>query len=207
MLVLTISIYVSEFHPSIQFPRSWELWKEKVLRRLWLLEVKIQKWWEDNSWIYQKPRPTKFILMIDESRAPMGPINKPPVYWWNWLMCATHGAFTELLAIPLEVNRSPLPDGRITPTGQGQFPVMGRPEEGWGRTYVRSEQQTSYMAVGRRTRMHGSPSFNIWWIEPQWSWTGYREVMHLTVGSPTALNINFAIDIYKTNLNRRPRSR
>ena len=31
--------------------------------------------------------------------------------------------------------------------------------------------------------------------------------MHLTVGSPTALNINFAIDIYKTNLNRRTRSK
>ena len=31
--------------------------------------------------------------------------------------------------------------------------------------------------------------------------------MHLTVGSPTALNVDVAIDIHKTDLNRRPRSR
>jgi len=45
-------------------------------------------------------------------------------------LCAWHGAFTELLAGKPEVIKRPLlPDGRATPTRQGQFPEMGRPKE------------------------------------------------------------------------------
>ena len=51
------------------------------------------------------------------------------------LTCAWHDADAELLTRGSEVNpqrrvkRPPLPDGRATPTRQGQFPEMGRPEE------------------------------------------------------------------------------
>jgi len=43
--------------------------------------------------------------------------------------CAWHDADADLLVETLEVKRPPLPDGRATPTGQGQFPGMGRPKE------------------------------------------------------------------------------
>ena len=49
--------------------------------------------------------------------------------------CAWHDADAELLTRGSEVNpqrrvkRPPLPDGRATPTRQGQLPEMGRPEE------------------------------------------------------------------------------
>jgi len=44
-------------------------------------------------------------------------------------MCAWHDAGSDLLAERLEVKRLPLPDGRATPTRQGQFPEMGHPKE------------------------------------------------------------------------------
>jgi len=40
-------------------------------------------------------------------------------------MCAWHDADADLLAETLEVKRPPLPDGRATPTRQGQVPEMG----------------------------------------------------------------------------------
>jgi len=44
--------------------------------------------------------------------------------------CAWHGALAELLAKWSEViKHPPLPDGRATPTRQGQVPEMGRLEE------------------------------------------------------------------------------
>jgi len=45
------------------------------------------------------------------------------------LTCAWHDADADLLAEAPEVKRSPLPDGRATPTGQGQVPEMGRLKE------------------------------------------------------------------------------
>ena len=44
-------------------------------------------------------------------------------------MCAWHDADAVLLAERPEVKRPPLPDGRETPTGQGQCPEMGCLEE------------------------------------------------------------------------------
>jgi len=41
------------------------------------------------------------------------------------LTCAWHDADADLLAEALEVKRPPLPDGRATPTRQGQEPEMG----------------------------------------------------------------------------------
>jgi len=39
-------------------------------------------------------------------------------------MCAWHDVVASLPGTKLEVNRSPLPDGRATPTGQGHQPEM-----------------------------------------------------------------------------------
>jgi len=44
-------------------------------------------------------------------------------------MCAWYDADAVLMTERLEVKRPPLPDGRATPTRQGQVPEMGRPEE------------------------------------------------------------------------------
>jgi len=44
-------------------------------------------------------------------------------------MCAWHGTLAGLLVETPEVKCPPLPDGRATPTRQGQFPEMGRLEE------------------------------------------------------------------------------
>ena len=43
--------------------------------------------------------------------------------------CAWHDADADLLVETLEVKRPPLPDGRATPTRQGQVPEMGRLKE------------------------------------------------------------------------------
>jgi len=49
---------------------------------------------------------------------------------WAWFfMCAWHDADADLLSKETEVKRPPLPDGRATPTRQGQVPEMGRLEE------------------------------------------------------------------------------
>jgi hypothetical protein len=44
-------------------------------------------------------------------------------------MCAWHDADADLLVETLEVKRPPLPDGRATPTRQGQVPEMDRLKE------------------------------------------------------------------------------
>jgi len=54
---------------------------------------------------------------------------KAPYVSAGLLTCAWHDADADLLVEELEVKRPPSPDGRATPTRQGQFPEMGRPKE------------------------------------------------------------------------------
>ena len=75
----------------------------------------------------------------------------------SYQMCAWHDA----LAVPLWKHKvvPPLPDGRTTPTGQGHYQKWGVWRKHEAGSHVRSEQQTGYMALGRRTsrRERASP--------------------------------------------------
>jgi len=53
----------------------------------------------------------------------------PPRLAAGRFTCAWHDVDADLLADKLEVKHPPLPDGRATPTRQGQVPEMGRLEE------------------------------------------------------------------------------
>jgi len=86
------------------------------------------------------------------------------------------------------------------------FPETGCLEEAWGRTHVRSEQRTNYMAAGRRSSRRGRARPDIRWTEPKWSWTGYGEVVRLTQGNPPDLTLKAAIDVRKPIPIRRTRS-
>jgi len=76
-------------------------------------------------------------------------------------------------------------------------PETGCLEEAWGRTYVRSEQRTGYMALGRRLSSRDYAKPDIRGIEPTWSRTGYGEVVCLTQGSPPALTRTTAVMVIK----------
>jgi len=64
-------------------------------------------------------------------------------------MCAWHDA----LAAPLmETKGSSTVTGRKDNANRARaLPEMGCSEEAWGRNHVRSEQQTGYMALRRRS--------------------------------------------------------